>query len=368
MYIMMVLHKLSLIYFQILDLKKKIFGVSLILFSNSPQTPHKHHTPQTLHPQTPHPTNTASHKHCIPQTPHPTNTASHKHRIPQTPHPTNTDTTLHKHWHHTNTSTPQTTPQTLALYKHQHPTNTSTLQAPTPSQTQTHMQQIHYPLHSTTTQPTHPHATCTHNPHTQLHTHNPHTTHTQPPHTTHAIYCNLYTIILILVYFLKELIFFPLEWKVTERRRDFFENFAKQNGFDPLNPENWYTNIVKLRQLKVCPFAFLCALLKMTFISKGISVLIKQYGRRLSQALTELFPNIGLKKDKFESKSFPIYILDAILFHFFFIHHSYLLMYGKQNGIVKKIEGSFSKILRNIMDLIHLIQRIGILKQSSYGM
>jgi hypothetical protein len=29
----------------------------------------------------------------------------------------------------------------------------------------------------------------------------------------------------------------PDSWK---NRRRFFENYAKENGFDPLNPENWY--------------------------------------------------------------------------------------------------------------------------------
>ena len=29
------------------------------------------------------------------------------------------------------------------------------------------------------------------------------------------------------------------EWN-NQKRKQFFENFAQQNKFDPLNPENWY--------------------------------------------------------------------------------------------------------------------------------
>ena len=30
------------------------------------------------------------------------------------------------------------------------------------------------------------------------------------------------------------------QWRVTENRRAFFENFAKKRNFDPLIPSNWY--------------------------------------------------------------------------------------------------------------------------------
>ena len=30
-------------------------------------------------------------------------------------------------------------------------------------------------------------------------------------------------------------------WKHPENRRRFFQDYASENGFDPLNPENWYT-------------------------------------------------------------------------------------------------------------------------------
>lgn len=29
-------------------------------------------------------------------------------------------------------------------------------------------------------------------------------------------------------------------WRDPQKRRKFFENFAKENSFDPIVPENWY--------------------------------------------------------------------------------------------------------------------------------
>jgi hypothetical protein len=30
-------------------------------------------------------------------------------------------------------------------------------------------------------------------------------------------------------------------WHKMKNRRRFFEEYAKENGFDPLNPKNWYS-------------------------------------------------------------------------------------------------------------------------------
>lgn len=30
------------------------------------------------------------------------------------------------------------------------------------------------------------------------------------------------------------------DWREPSARKAFFENYAKQKEFDPLNPENWY--------------------------------------------------------------------------------------------------------------------------------
>jgi len=38
------------------------------------------------------------------------------------------------------------------------------------------------------------------------------------------------------------------KWHSEENRREFFEMYAKENGFDPLVPKNWYLqNAAKIR-------------------------------------------------------------------------------------------------------------------------
>jgi len=42
-------------------------------------------------------------------------------------------------------------------------------------------------------------------------------------------------------------------WKDTEQRRNFFINYAKANGFDPLNTNKWYSHPQeRIRAVKVC--------------------------------------------------------------------------------------------------------------------
>ena len=35
--------------------------------------------------------------------------------------------------------------------------------------------------------------------------------------------------------------YFIVSWHTTESRRIFFERYAEQQGFDPLNPDYWYS-------------------------------------------------------------------------------------------------------------------------------
>jgi hypothetical protein len=43
-----------------------------------------------------------------------------------------------------------------------------------------------------------------------------------------------------------------VEWPVVENRRKVFELFAEENGFDPLQAENWYSQSRdKLLSIKV---------------------------------------------------------------------------------------------------------------------
>lgn len=41
-------------------------------------------------------------------------------------------------------------------------------------------------------------------------------------------------------------------WQLESRRREFFESFSRDNGFDPLVPENWLSAAESLNSLHVC--------------------------------------------------------------------------------------------------------------------
>eukprot|EP00026_Physarum_polycephalum_P001950 Phypoly_transcript_01954.p1 GENE.Phypoly_transcript_01954~~Phypoly_transcript_01954.p1 ORF type:complete len:900 (+),score=97.26 Phypoly_transcript_01954:131-2830(+) len=70
-------------------------------------------------------------------------------------------------------------------------------------------------------------------------------------------------------------------WHELRHRRKYFENFAKEHNFDPLNPSNWYSlskqNVKALKSNNV----------------------IVHYNNSIAQALLSLFPNIGLDESKF---------------------------------------------------------------------
>eukprot|EP00026_Physarum_polycephalum_P001261 Phypoly_transcript_01262.p1 GENE.Phypoly_transcript_01262~~Phypoly_transcript_01262.p1 ORF type:complete len:970 (+),score=114.54 Phypoly_transcript_01262:138-3047(+) len=72
-------------------------------------------------------------------------------------------------------------------------------------------------------------------------------------------------------------------WNDIETRRVFFENYAAENEFDPLNPGNWYSQPIE----------------KFTTI-KGINNLLSYHKMSLPQALVDVFPNIGIVKSKFQ--------------------------------------------------------------------
>jgi len=76
-------------------------------------------------------------------------------------------------------------------------------------------------------------------------------------------------------------------WKELKNRKKVFDRFAKENKFDPLIADNWYS--IGYRS--------------MADASKGISsVLQYYYGNNLKKALLHVYPNIGLDKNKFNAK------------------------------------------------------------------
>jgi hypothetical protein len=110
---------------------------------------------------------------------------------------------------------------------------------------------------------------------------------------------------------------------MAEKRRKFFEKYAKDQGFDPLIPENWYSqtyeNIVavtvSLKQtftiyiLIYINLVMLLCYLFMLFIyviylySQGGSKVLSYHKDSMVQALITLFPNVNFKKQHFRPPS-----------------------------------------------------------------
>eukprot|EP00026_Physarum_polycephalum_P002046 Phypoly_transcript_02050.p1 GENE.Phypoly_transcript_02050~~Phypoly_transcript_02050.p1 ORF type:complete len:789 (+),score=103.44 Phypoly_transcript_02050:501-2867(+) len=77
----------------------------------------------------------------------------------------------------------------------------------------------------------------------------------------------------------------PESWRKTHKRRRFFEIFAEKNDFDPLVPENWYSQ----------------AKSKILSEEGAHTVLFYHFGS-VSRALVDLFPEIGLQRSGFSHK------------------------------------------------------------------
>eukprot|EP00026_Physarum_polycephalum_P000662 Phypoly_transcript_00663.p1 GENE.Phypoly_transcript_00663~~Phypoly_transcript_00663.p1 ORF type:complete len:1097 (+),score=133.55 Phypoly_transcript_00663:927-4217(+) len=71
-------------------------------------------------------------------------------------------------------------------------------------------------------------------------------------------------------------------WAVVKNRRTFFDEFAKENAFDPLVPSNWY-NVPRHKIVA----------------KKGAFPVLGYYNKNYAKALMHLYPNIGLELDKF---------------------------------------------------------------------
>jgi len=70
-------------------------------------------------------------------------------------------------------------------------------------------------------------------------------------------------------------------FSTVEQRRNFFIDYAKSHGFEPLNPENWY---IQSR--------------KQILATKAGARVAFFYGNSMARALLELFPDIGFEKTK----------------------------------------------------------------------
>jgi hypothetical protein len=99
-------------------------------------------------------------------------------------------------------------------------------------------------------------------------------------------------------------------WGDMKNRRQFFEQYAVVNKFDPLIPNNWYRQaIYKIMLDKVLLFSLISALpfylsiyLSPHTLSQDASKVVGHHNNSVSKALLDLFPEIGLQKSKLLSR------------------------------------------------------------------
>jgi hypothetical protein len=97
--------------------------------------------------------------------------------------------------------------------------------------------------------------------------------------------------------------FFPASWQDIGNRRQFFENFAKENGFDPLIPENWYLPPYEtFEHQKAGTSTVPSSVITNHCDLQGIKGVLAYHNGRISRALLDLFPNIGLVESQFQSR------------------------------------------------------------------
>eukprot|EP00026_Physarum_polycephalum_P003969 Phypoly_transcript_03986.p1 GENE.Phypoly_transcript_03986~~Phypoly_transcript_03986.p1 ORF type:complete len:741 (+),score=114.71 Phypoly_transcript_03986:43-2265(+) len=72
-------------------------------------------------------------------------------------------------------------------------------------------------------------------------------------------------------------------WHDMKNRRNFFDKFARERGFDPLVPDNWYTSDKSaIRRIK------------------GAQSILNYYNSSIVNALIHVYPDIGLKQEGFD--------------------------------------------------------------------
>jgi len=72
-----------------------------------------------------------------------------------------------------------------------------------------------------------------------------------------------------------------LDWKKPKQRREFLDEFAKSKKFDPLDAEKWYS------------------IFKKDIINAGGRGILLYYKGSHVRALTQLYPELKLQKQKF---------------------------------------------------------------------
>lgn len=98
-------------------------------------------------------------------------------------------------------------------------------------------------------------------------------------------------------------------WSSIEKRRAFFEKYALNNNFDPLLPKNWYTvTRASILNFRVTFLEFFLPYWKLNINIQGARRVLSYHKDKLSRALLDLFPNIGLEKSKFRSFRMKLFL------------------------------------------------------------
>ena len=100
-------------------------------------------------------------------------------------------------------------------------------------------------------------------------------------------------------------------WGEEVKRKQFFEDYARLYNFDPHVPESWYSQSKKLilavQVRYLAPFllillALFCINSSLIFIDnmllQGASRVLAHHNGSLATALLDLFPDIGLQKER----------------------------------------------------------------------
>jgi hypothetical protein len=101
-------------------------------------------------------------------------------------------------------------------------------------------------------------------------------------------------------------------WVDVGPKRKFFEDYAKEHGFDPLVAENWYiqprerilsTKVCSLFNLSLSPALSLLSLPfyphSSLIITKGAFGVIYYHNKNIVEALQYMFPEIDFDESKF---------------------------------------------------------------------
>ena len=142
-----------------------------------------------------------------------------------------------------------------------------------------------------------------------------------------------------------------MAWASPLKRRQFFEKYARDNGFDYRSPAAWYAQS-RTKILSVKVFAELYVIYYLLMKHKGATKIIHYHKRRISRALLDLFPDIGLEKSRFKSCKFCYqYFVYFIIFYYYNI---------SQGRCLIQLNSEYSsKITLNKADLILSIPTIG---------